>query len=121
MLVGQGLYNNNMQHMAQANPGSNPQLMNFTFNNFNTHNHLNGGVQNPISMDQLQAPNSQQLLANLTAQGQQMLGGLGNSLDFPPGFNGQMIHPHINTIGNMSLNINNYNNIQFNNGNINPM
>jgi len=51
MLLGQGIYNNNMQHMAQANPGTNPQLMNFTFNNFNTHNHLNGGVQQPISMD----------------------------------------------------------------------
>lgn len=41
IFVGSGLLNNGLQQVTTANQNGNPQLMNFTFNNFNNHN-LNG-------------------------------------------------------------------------------
>ena len=121
LFVGQGLLNNGLQQVTAANQNGNPQLMNFTFNNFN--NHSLGGIQ-PQS--------NQQLLANqlnVAATGQQMLGLNLNAQDLGQGVgathagygNAGNFVSHINTIGAIGVNINNFNNFQFNNGQLNSL
>jgi hypothetical protein len=109
-IFGQSLLNPSLQQVAAANQGASPHLMNFTFNNFNNHN-LNG----------IQPQSNQQLLANqlnAAASSQQMLGLNLNAQDIGQGVGGT--HPgygnpgnfvsHINTIGAIGVNINNFNN-----------